>query len=135
MVVLPKKRRKLRPKKLKKSEFSCRICGAHANYKCRLCGFYFCNKHIDGNGICVLCSEALCRLCNRYYAVSSCPVCGRIVCDQCSIQITPVVRICKECYNRLGKPREWPPRELIEKSNGYRLKLGKLVMEVIYQRS
>ena len=135
MVVSLKKRRKLRLKKLKKSEFLCRVCGVSANYRCKMCGLYFCNQHISSDRVCVLCSEALCKLCGKYYAISNCPVCGRIVCDQCSVQITPVVRVCRECYNRLGRPSVWPPKELVRRSSKYRLKLGKLVMELMYQRS
>ncbi|HIP85684.1 MAG TPA: hypothetical protein EYH17_03455 [Pyrodictium sp.] len=131
---MPKKK-KLRLEMLKKSKSLCRVCGMPADYKCKMCGFYFCKQHIGSDKICILCSEALCRLCGKYYAISNCPVCGRIVCDQCSVQITPVVRVCKECYNRLEKPSAWPPQELVRKSSEYRLKLGKLVIELIRQRS
>ena len=83
---------------------NCEICEiSRAITRCRICGRYVCSKHIDKNGVCVLCNQALCKLCRKNLAVTSCPICGRVICYSCSKQLTPVIRLCIECFNSLRK--------------------------------
>lgn len=103
----------------------CEICGRPAIAQCRLCGRNVCERHLVENGICVYCSETLCEICGERLAITTCPICGRRVCEKCSIQITPIVRVCRECYSKYElKMNEWPPNILVdrEKHNIERLK-------------
>ncbi|MDK2384666.1 MAG: B-box zinc finger protein [Candidatus Korarchaeota archaeon] len=90
----------------------CEICGApHAGNRCRICGRRVCDRHYDASrGICLICSSALCEICGSRLATSYCQVCGRYVCPGCSVQLTPVMRVCVECFSKLG--REGVLREL-----------------------
>ncbi len=80
---------------------------------CRLCGRSICSQHYTGSGLCSICSVSLCSLCRERLAITECSICSRLICEICSRQITPVVRICLQCYRR--GYREWPPRDMLEK--------------------
>ena len=76
---------------------ACEVCGSRAAVaSCRLCGRLYCGLHGSG-GRCVACSSALCSLCGSRLSVGYCPSCGRLVCTECSIQLDPVRRVCREC--------------------------------------
>jgi len=47
-----------------------------------------------------VCSSALCMICGRRLAVSTCPLCGRLMCVECSVQLDAPVRVCVECFRR-----------------------------------
>ncbi len=82
----------------------CEICGEkEATHTCRLCGRRVCDEHYDpATGLCTICSQSLCEICGERLASAYCEICGRYVCYDCSIQVTPAVRVCKECFSKLG---------------------------------
>ncbi|WP_167827902.1 hypothetical protein [Pyrolobus fumarii] len=69
-------------------------------------------------------------MCGKRLAVGTCAVCSRLVCDECSIQYNPVVRICVECRSRGGKPPRKPPSSLVRLTEKW---LAELIREA--QRS
>ncbi len=85
----------------------CEICGeVEAKYTCRLCGRRVCSKHFNSNrGICSVCEMSLCEICGEYLSISYCPICGRLGCSDCLIQLTPVVRVCRDCLNKYGRDK------------------------------
>ncbi len=85
----------------------CEICGEReALYKCRLCGRLVCPLHFNKKkGICSVCEMALCEICGRNLSIGYCPICGRLGCSDCLVQITPVVRVCKDCLAKYGVKR------------------------------
>lgn len=101
----------------KSSEHSPAICdvclAAPARYTCPVCGRSVCENDWSGDA-CIVCSEARCRVCGVELAVASCNVCGSPVCESCSIQVNPVVRVCKQCSRKLNiAVEQWPPRSLV----------------------
>jgi hypothetical protein len=36
-------------------------------------------------------------------AVGRCPFCGRLVCRECSVEIEPGVRVCRDCFQKLDE--------------------------------
>jgi hypothetical protein len=81
----------------------CRVCGAcelcgerRAKGECRVCGRLACEEHLAG-GLCYACREALCSICSERLSLGRCSICSRLVCWECSVQVDPVRRVCKEC--------------------------------------
>ncbi|MEM1622785.1 MAG: hypothetical protein QW780_02120 [Sulfolobales archaeon] len=61
-----------------------------------------CKAHYIGDrGICAICFENLCTVCNQRLAVDSCLVCGKLVCRQCSKELQPGLRVCTDCYTHI----------------------------------
>ncbi len=109
----------------------CEICGSEAEYTCSMCGRRVCSRHYDrGKGLCAYCSSTLCQLCGERLAIAACPVCGRVVCDKCSVQLTPVVRLCRDCYTRLGASN-WPPSALLAREQSVINTLKQLTLKVL----
>ncbi|MEM2200434.1 MAG: hypothetical protein QW775_02680 [Ignisphaera sp.] len=77
----------------------CELCeDLYAEFRCRSCGRYVCEKHFDkGRGICIACVESGCNICFKYLAIGICALCKRMVCSGCSIDIDGVRRICVYC--------------------------------------
>lgn len=75
----------------------CELCGNPGFIRCRSCGRIVCSSHIGDKGLCVACLDALCRICGTSLSVGRCNSCLRLVCINCSIQLDPVRRICREC--------------------------------------
>ena len=46
----------------------------------------------------MVCRESLCMVCGERLSVARCDSCRRLVCIECSIQIDPVRRVCRECF-------------------------------------
>ena len=76
---------------------------------CRLCGRSYCGSH-GSSGLCVACEKALCGVCRGRLAVGHCQSCGRLVCEECSIQVDNVRRVCVECAARGARPSPDPGR-------------------------
>lgn len=49
-------------------------------------------------GICSICASSLCQICSERLALTFCPVCGRLVCYEDSVQLDNVRRVCRDCY-------------------------------------
>ncbi len=85
----------------------CEVCSEKkAKYVCHLCNRRICEDHAilnDNVIICSICSSLLCELCRRRLSIHTCPICDRLMCTVCSVQLTPVHRVCKECFQKLGK--------------------------------
>lgn len=80
----------------------CEVCEAEeAVGRCKLCGRYACSRHLDPDGICSICRETLCRICNQRLSVGMCLICTRVICKDCSVELQPGIRLCRECYDRL----------------------------------
>jgi len=82
----------------------CEICGKETKelYKCRVCGRRVCREHFRwGKGICVACEETMCEVCGRKLAVGYCARCGRLVCEDCSVERGPAL-LCIDCYRKFG---------------------------------
>ncbi len=73
--------------------------------------------------MCTICRDSMCKRCGRRLSLAVCPVCGRTVCEECSVQVTPVVRVCRECVNAY--------RKLTVKLEDARWRLELLVKEVV----
>jgi len=82
----------------------CEICEVKpAKYRCSLCGRLVCDTHFNlERSICKICEMSLCDLCGKTLAISCCPICGRLGCSDCLTQLTPVIRVCKECLAKYG---------------------------------
>ncbi|MEB3859578.1 MAG: hypothetical protein LRS43_00040 [Desulfurococcales archaeon] len=74
----------------------CDYCGEPSTGYCRHCRRPCCPSHLEG-GSCVVCTMAICRLCNMRPALSKCIVCGALACPDCLVQIDNVRRACKRC--------------------------------------
>ena len=112
----------------------CSICGDEATDRCRICGRYVCAKHyVAERGVCSYCYMSLCELCNNSLAIASCPICGRLICEECSVELTKAVRVCKACYSKLSESenRKWPPRLLLEREKGRLKKIRNLTLTVL----
>ncbi len=48
----------------------------------------------------------LCAVCGRRLALTSCTACGRVVCDECSVEVKPGIRACVDCAGRRGEVEE-----------------------------
>ena len=75
----------------------CELCGSPGLGRCRSCGRLACSTHMGEGGLCVVCLDAQCRICKASLSVGRCSVCLRLVCVDCSIQLDPVRRVCREC--------------------------------------
>ncbi|MEM4769301.1 MAG: hypothetical protein QW205_00430, partial [Desulfurococcaceae archaeon] len=51
--------------------------------------------------MCVVCRDLLCKICKSYLSIGVCKYCGRLGCEMCLIQATPVEYICVECYRKI----------------------------------
>lgn len=82
----------------------CEICEVEfTKHRCPLCGRLVCDVHFNPKKrMCRICEMALCELCSKALAVSYCPICGRLGCSDCLVQLTPVVRVCKDCIAKHG---------------------------------
>jgi len=84
-----------------KGEKYCEICDKKISvgFKCRLCGRTVCAEDFEPrNGICVACKESLCEVCNEKLAIGYCKICGRLVCEACSLK-DGVALVCKDCVS------------------------------------
>jgi hypothetical protein len=80
----------------------CEVCEERpAVRRCRICGRYVCEKHVNEEGVCAVCEDLMCRICNARLSVTSCVICGRPVCRSCSVELEPGIRVCKQCVNNL----------------------------------
>ncbi|MEM4621527.1 MAG: hypothetical protein QW130_02475 [Sulfolobales archaeon] len=79
---------------------ACEVCWtSEAIYECGLCHRRVCRAHyVIDRGICAICFENLCTVCNQRLAVDSCLICGKLVCRQCSKELQPGLRVCSKCY-------------------------------------
>lgn len=86
----------------------CEVCGEKpVKYKCEVCTRRVCEEHyLVERGMCVICENTLCRICRSYLSIGICKYCGRLGCEKCLIQITPIEYVCVECYRRIGFPGE-----------------------------
>ncbi|RFA94887.1 hypothetical protein CGL51_09105 [Pyrobaculum aerophilum] len=79
----------------------CYICGfEEAKYKCPKCGRLVC-RHDWAGAYCAACEATLCRLCKSNFSISVCIVCGRLVCEKCSVR-RGLGRVCKDCMRNLS---------------------------------
>ena len=79
----------------------CHICNEYpAKGRCSKCGRPVCSRHAAGNGLCIICNEALCRICRSELSITHCISCGRLGCHKCLIQLDNVRRVCIECVRR-----------------------------------
>ncbi len=80
----------------------CEVCERkEALYRCRICGRYVCGDHLI-DGVCVVCRDLTCKICHSRLAVDTCPFCGRIICRECSVELQPGIRVCKECFKKMN---------------------------------
>lgn len=85
----------------------CEVCEEKpAVRRCKICGRYVCEEHLNKEGVCVVCVDLMCRKCNTRLSVTSCVVCGEPVCRTCSIELEPGIRVCKYCVNNLSALKE-----------------------------
>ncbi|MEM0369470.1 MAG: hypothetical protein QXK71_00415 [Pyrobaculum sp.] len=74
----------------------CQICGFEkAVYKCKRCGRWVCEFDWAGEH-CAVCEYTQCRVCKRRFSISTCVICGAVVCGGCSVK-RGLGRICKNC--------------------------------------
>lgn len=81
----------------------CEICGRASEelFTCRICGRRVCKRHYrDSREICIACEEALCEVCGRKLSIGYCSKCGRLVCEDCSVEIGPAL-LCIECHRKV----------------------------------
>ena len=76
---------------------ACSVCGSRSAIStCITCGRPYCSLHGEGDK-CVICTASTCEICRESLSIGYCPSCGRLVCIECSIQIDPARRVCREC--------------------------------------
>jgi len=81
----------------------CEICESEvAVGRCRICGRWACRRHLR-NGVCSVCRDLLCQVCGVRLSVDSCLICGRLVCRECSVELQPGIRVCRDCYSRIDE--------------------------------
>lgn len=85
---------------MKASLSFCELCGGPGAGRCKSCDRLVCSVHSGEGGLCVVCLDAQCSICRTSLSVGRCVACLRLVCVECSIQLDPVRRICKECWVR-----------------------------------
>ncbi len=90
----------------------CDLCGSPVSGRCRLCSRPACIFHLGEDGLCAACREALCMLCRERLSVARCDSCRRLVCVECSVQVDPVRRLCRECAARGATRPPWAGRPL-----------------------
>ncbi|WP_148682650.1 hypothetical protein [Pyrobaculum ferrireducens] len=74
----------------------CQICGyEEAERRCPRCGRWAC-RHDWAGEHCAACEATLCRICRQNFSISTCIVCGRPVCEKCSVR-RGLGRICINC--------------------------------------
>ena len=84
----------------------CEVCLDEAVDKvCEVCGRRVCNEHyIASKGRCVVCDEAVCRLCGLMLSIGYCIVCGREICEDCSVEVDEIRYVCVECAKTRSDP-------------------------------
>ncbi|MEM0246521.1 MAG: hypothetical protein QXG15_04170 [Desulfurococcaceae archaeon] len=80
----------------------CEICEIKEPlYTCKMCGRRVCDDDYDKiTGYCLVCKDAICKICNRYLSIGVCKYCGRLGCERCLIQVSPIEYTCVDCRRK-----------------------------------
>ena len=87
-------------------EVKCEVClEEDASRACSMCGRLVCSNHyVESKGRCVVCDEAICRLCGSALSIGYCIFCGREICEDCSVEVDEIRYACVECAKTRPNP-------------------------------